>query len=217
VKYRKEGEWIPWPIDLDDENDTASVDSLMGGSSHVANRSVGANKGAHAAAGFMTEYAIASNLTQIALPELKEGEGNVHTGATPPWMVDTAGKSIPTVPTVLSDAERLRLQSKNKKKINPRKLQPQGGIRYDQNWLPLFGRVFQSGPRSETRREFIEEVKSQKEFQKAVSQLPQLHTSPQLNGKNQSEENSEEVGGGQTEWEKEKEKILEKINKRKRT
>jgi hypothetical protein len=46
-------------------------------------------------------------LTQILVPVLKEGEGNVHSGATPPWMLDTTGNTIPTVPNILTDAERL--------------------------------------------------------------------------------------------------------------
>jgi hypothetical protein len=96
---------------------------------------------------------------------------------------------------------------KKQKKINPRKLQPQSGVRYDQNWLPLFGRVFQSGPRSETRREFIEEVKTQKTIHKPVADVSTVA----VTNANLSDD-EEETG-----WQKEKEKIMEKYNKRKRT
>jgi len=37
---------------------------------------------------FQTAEAYGENLTCIGIPELKKGEGNVHTGATPPWMRD---------------------------------------------------------------------------------------------------------------------------------
>jgi len=145
-----------------------------------------------------------------AIPSLKDGEGNVHTGATPPWMVDSTGSTIPTVATILTDAEKVRLQNRFKKKVNPRKLQPQGGVRYDQNWLPLFGRVFQSGPRSETRREFIEEVKSQKEFHKAVIKTNDIVP---FDG----EEGGDGMEEGGSDWQREKEKIMERIKRKRAT
>jgi hypothetical protein len=48
-------------------------------------------------------------LTAIAIPKLREGEGNIHTGAKPPWLVDDASTSTTSTPQpLMSPKEELR-------------------------------------------------------------------------------------------------------------
>lgn len=166
---------------------------------------------------------------------MENGQGNVHSGATPPWMLDDSGNNktgesrcdyvrhrrhavleaiqatrhlavplhhskcpcrprnlksrpwvkgfrysrkcytgpslgvyslvffigttIPTIPNTLTIQERQQLINKSKKVKNPRKIGANNvNTNYSANWVPNFGRVFNEGPRSETRKEFREEL-----------------------------------------------------------
>ncbi|CAB4280501.1 unnamed protein product [Prunus armeniaca] len=118
------------------------------------------------------------NLTQISSTGSKEASGNVHSGAPPPWL--EADEEIQfTVP--LKPASGTRISPSNKsgksKKLNPKRvgaawaerrkremeMEKRGEIvksDCDANWLPNFGRVWQSGSRKESRKEF--ELEKQK-------------------------------------------------------
>jgi len=65
VKYRPEStQWFPWMMD--------SVDDSSNKSATSSNNAM--------APKFQTAEAYGENLTCIGIPELKKGEGNVHTG-----------------------------------------------------------------------------------------------------------------------------------------
>lgn len=98
-------------------------------------------------------------------------EGNVHTGAPPPWFDTTKGDQ-------LDPAQKPELPSKARKsKLNPKRvgaawadrrrleleMERRGELvnnNFDVNWLPNFGRVWQSGTRKESRKEFRMENKA---------------------------------------------------------
>lgn len=71
---------------------------------------------------FQTAQAYGENLTCIGIQELKQGEGNIHTGATPPWLRDddnddddaTSSKAVigPSFEAFKKNAERMKKVSK---------------------------------------------------------------------------------------------------------
>ncbi|CAH3164253.1 unnamed protein product [Porites evermanni] len=155
VKYRSgSNQWFPWLMD--------SVDSAtMVGS--VAADSASAPK-------FQTAEAYGENLTCIGIPELKKGEGNVHTGATPPWLRedddDEEGASAdnhvigPSFDAFKKHAERMKkINHKNPHRV---------GANFDrkketsEDWLPSFGRVWNQGPRWQSRHDYRRENKVKK-------------------------------------------------------
>ncbi|TMW90177.1 hypothetical protein EJD97_016108 [Solanum chilense] len=110
------------------------------------------------------------SITQISLTFQEDSLGNVHSGAPPPWFnaveksqldfVSNPGRSDPFPPN-----------QKKKSKLNPNRvgaawaerrrveleLESKGELvtnTFDVNWLPNFGRVWQSGTRKESRKEF---------------------------------------------------------------
>ncbi len=91
-------------------------------------------------------------LTSISVPELLPGEGNVHTGGLPPWLLGSDGKPLKTIPL-----KRIPGNAKSKSKY-PQKLGwdiiRTGIIRAGPNFLPNYGSVWQEGSRGETRKEF---------------------------------------------------------------
>ncbi|KAL2253886.1 TITAN-like protein [Sesamum indicum] len=115
-------------------------------------------------------------LTQISSTSQEGIEGNVHTGAPPPWFDATKGNK----PDLAWKPElRGHVSSKAGKssKLNQRRvgaawaerrkleleLESKGGHvnnNFDANWLPNFGRVWQSGTRKESRKEFQAENKA---------------------------------------------------------
>jgi len=148
---------------MDDENNTFTAASLMGGSvpTAVPVRTLPSAAAQSEALARQTEFAFAPNLTRIEQKPLENGQGNVHSGATPPWMVDVSGSTIPTVSATMTLAERQREINKNKKVKNPNKLGAninRDAIYSEKTWVPNFGRVFNAGPRSESRKEFKEEL-----------------------------------------------------------
>ncbi|KAK7302246.1 hypothetical protein RJT34_13131 [Clitoria ternatea] len=123
-------------------------------------------------------------LSQITSITIESAGGNVHSGAPPPWFGATEGIQMHSKP-VFGDPVSISNQSGNSKKLNPkrvgaawaekRKIEMEMERRgetvkteCDANWLPNFGRVWQSGSRRESRKEFEREKKK-------------------LNGENQSE------------------------------
>lgn len=114
------------------------------------------------------------NLTQISAAVQEGAKGNVHSGAPPPWF-DATEENLRN--SKLTDglgknnlASSLKKSGKSQK-LNPkrvgaawaekRKIELEMGKRgeiatdnFDVNWLPNFGRVWQSGSRKESRKEF---------------------------------------------------------------
>lgn len=146
VKYRPGStQWFPWMMDIvDDGSKSSSVSADI------------------AVPRFQTAQAYGENLTCIGIQELKQGEGNIHTGATPPWLRDdndddddaTSSKAVigPSFEAFKKNAERMKKVS-NK---NPQRV----GANFDRkketgdDWLPSFGRVWNQGPRWQSRHEF---------------------------------------------------------------
>lgn len=111
-------------------------------------------------------------LTQICSKSPEEAEGNVHSGAPPPWFEATEGNQLNVLqkPGFGSLTSPINKSGKSHK-LNPKRvgaawaerrkieleMEKRGEIvtsNCDVNWLPNFGRVWQSGSRKESRKEF---------------------------------------------------------------
>ncbi|XP_061449283.1 centrosomal AT-AC splicing factor isoform X1 [Rhineura floridana] len=87
------------------------------------------------------------------------GEGNIHTGAKPPWLMEEEGESKgqigPSYEEFLKEKEKQKL-----KKLPPNRV----GANFDHNsqtgegWLPSFGRVWNHGRRWQSRHQFKSEA-----------------------------------------------------------
>ncbi|GFZ11934.1 coiled coil protein [Actinidia rufa] len=118
------------------------------------------------------------NLTQISVIVQQETKGNVHSGAPPPWLDATEGNILNVRPKPDLGASSLNKSGKSQN-LNPKRvgaawaekrkweleleLEKRGEIvpnNFDANWLPNFGRVWQSGSRKESRKEFVVENKN---------------------------------------------------------
>lgn len=112
------------------------------------------------------------NITQTSATPGKAG-GNVHTGAPPPWLEATEETQLVAELKPISSSF-ISLSNKPGKKLNPKRvgaawaerrkieleMERRGEIVKsdgDDNWLPNFGRVWQSGTRKESRKEFEKE------------------------------------------------------------
>ncbi|XP_069562658.1 centrosomal AT-AC splicing factor [Brachyistius frenatus] len=115
--------------------------------------------------------AAGQGLTFIGYQDSSNG-GNVHTGAVPPWLQDdplegtSGGAAQPAIGPSLQEF----LKQKEQEKL--RKLPPNRvGANFDHsshtdaNWLPSFGRVWNSGRRWQSRHQFRQE-EGQKNRQK---------------------------------------------------
>ncbi|EXB98030.1 hypothetical protein L484_005519 [Morus notabilis] len=110
------------------------------------------------------------NITQIFVPEV--AGGNVHTGAPPPWFdaIEESQLNVGPQPVLGSFLSSSNNSGKSKK-LNPKRvgaawaerrkmemeMEKRGELvkkEFDANWLPNFGRVWQSGSRKESRKEF---------------------------------------------------------------
>ncbi|GAB2289391.1 hypothetical protein Dimus_023700 [Dionaea muscipula] len=107
------------------------------------------------------------NLSRLPAWDVEESEGNVHSGVPPPWLDATEGVNINSV---FSSSMTFRKSSKmNPKRVGAAwaekrkrelEMEKRGEIATngsDANWLPNFGRVWQSGTRKESRKEFVKE------------------------------------------------------------
>ncbi|XP_026198912.1 coiled-coil domain-containing protein 84 [Anabas testudineus] len=111
------------------------------------------------------------NLTFIGYQD-SSSSGNVHTGAVPPWLQDdpqegTSGATVhPEIGPSLQEFHKHKEQEKLRK-LPPNRV----GANFDHsshtdaNWLPSFGRVWNSGRRWQSRRQFRQE-EGQKNRQK---------------------------------------------------
>lgn len=98
--------------------------------------------------------------------------GNVHTGAVPPWLQDDPLEGTSGAPTHPEIGPSLQDFLKQKEQEKLRKLPPNRvGANFDHsshtdaNWLPSFGRVWNSGRRWQSRHQFRQE-EGQKNRQK---------------------------------------------------
>lgn len=96
------------------------------------------------------------------------GVGNVHSGATPPWMVQDEDCSSGNQQIGPSYEEFLKEREKQKlKKLPPDRV----GANFDHSsstsagWLPSFGRVWNNGRRWQSRHQFKSEAAAKKKQQ----------------------------------------------------
>eukprot|EP01121_Diplochlamys_sp_Union-15-3_P008552 TRINITY_DN2277_c0_g1_i2.p1 TRINITY_DN2277_c0_g1~~TRINITY_DN2277_c0_g1_i2.p1 ORF type:complete len:213 (+),score=53.64 TRINITY_DN2277_c0_g1_i2:388-1026(+) len=157
VKVKQE-DWIPWKIDLDDSVSTYIGESFMGEvPTFHQNQTIQTSESLR---GLTTAKAWAPNLMSIEVQELTPGEGNVHSGAIPPWMKQDDDKTNADLEALL---EKFRKQERErKKKKNPNRVGADFVMKQlykhkaSEDWLPNFGGVWQPGPRSLTKKEFQE-------------------------------------------------------------
>ncbi|KAL4323338.1 hypothetical protein GQ457_11G028870 [Hibiscus cannabinus] len=123
-------------------------------------------------------------LTQVSSISTIDAAGNVHSGAPPPWL-EAADQTLlnnqvkPALSSSMSSSKSWKSRKLNPKRVGAawaekRKMELEKEKRgeilesdCDANWLPNFGRVWQSGSRKESRKEF--EIEKQK-FVKVESQ-----------------------------------------------
>ncbi|QHN98256.1 TITAN-like protein [Arachis hypogaea] len=115
-------------------------------------------------------------LTQISSVPSENAGGNVHSGAPPPWFEATEGFQIHSIPVLGGVASNSNMSGKSKK-LNPKRVgaawaekrkielerEKRGEVvrnEYDPTWLPNFGRVWQSGSRKESQKEFKKEKRN---------------------------------------------------------
>lgn len=124
------------------------------------------------------DYLGVLNLSRISSSTQEDSGGNVHSGAPPPWLSPTE--------RILLDNKLDRGQGDllsslgepvKSSKLNPKRvgaawaerrkieleLEKRGELvrhNFDADWLPNFGRVWQSGSRKESRKEFLGDNKT---------------------------------------------------------
>lgn len=189
--------WIPW-----------EVDELYGATMHTPDAVVPAAMTSLANTlpssprrPRQTLFASGSSLTYVHVPELAPGEGNVHSGAVPPWLLPSSTtqpvttKMTPLVSTttttsvqpssefigplpnpVLSVLSSLgRFVDKDSTACATSADMPSSTERTSQreggDWLPKFGRVWQEGSRTVSLSEFRRD---------------EQHIQPQLSGSNRT-------------------------------
>ncbi|XP_063960234.1 centrosomal AT-AC splicing factor-like [Lytechinus pictus] len=91
-------------------------------------------------------------------------EGNIHTGAPPPWLTaDSHDAGTSSVIGPVEDDFIKHLKREKKKKLNPNRV----GANFDhltptnEEWLPSFGRVWNSGRRWQSRHQYRKEKKDE--------------------------------------------------------
>ncbi|XP_019176558.1 PREDICTED: TITAN-like protein isoform X3 [Ipomoea nil] len=111
------------------------------------------------------------NLTKISSAVQEDILGNVHSGAPPPWLNAIEQNQLEFVSNSGENDLYYLSQKRKSSKLNPKRvgaawaerrkremeLEKKGELvmnKADANWLPNFGRVWQSGSRKESRKEF---------------------------------------------------------------
>ncbi|KAG8388501.1 hypothetical protein BUALT_Bualt02G0132200 [Buddleja alternifolia] len=158
---------------MDNQNSSNSLARECSSYGHLSNGSV--QSGVRTANGESRSLGM-QILTQISSTSQQAIQGNVHTGAPPPWFDATKGSQLDlTCKPEVSDLASSKAGKSSK--LNPkrvgaawaerRKLELESERRgelvnnnFDANWLPNFGRVWQSGTRKESRKAFQMESKS---------------------------------------------------------
>ncbi|XP_065873018.1 TITAN-like protein [Euphorbia lathyris] len=141
-------------------------------SSNLSDRAVFQGRGI--VSGASTSQGSQQTSQNFAVPPERAG-GNVHTGAPPPWFEATEGNQLNVKLKPISSS----ISKKSGKKLNPNRvgaawaerrkveleMEKRGEVAksdFDADWLPNFGRVWQSGSRRESRKEY------EKEKQKSI-------------------------------------------------
>jgi hypothetical protein len=134
------------------------------------------------------------NLTQISSRIREETDGNVHSGAHPPWLdaVERNQADVRLKPGLgMSNTVLTVGKSGKSTKLNPKRvgaawaerrkiemeMEKRGEIvsySFDDKWLPNFGRVWQTGSRRESMKEF--EVESRKHRNLKTEPEPETET-----------------------------------------
>ncbi|KAL1340847.1 hypothetical protein AAHE18_09G044100 [Arachis hypogaea] len=148
-------------------------------------------------------------LTQISSVPAENAGGNIHSGAPPPWFEATEGIQIHSIPALGGAASHSNMSGKSKK-LNPKRVGAAWAERRkiemerekrgeavrnecDPTWLPNFGRVWQSGSRRESRKEF--EKEKRKLFNaENQSEIP-LKIQPYVSKRMRMEGGGDEVNG----------------------
>lgn len=100
-------------------------------------------------------------LTFIGDQDCYDG-GNVHTGAVPPWLLEdpedeSAGNSQDIGPSLQDFLKHKEQQKLKKLPANRVGANFDHGSHTDADWLPSFGRVWNSGRRWQSRHQFRQE------------------------------------------------------------
>ncbi|XP_034398391.1 coiled-coil domain-containing protein 84 [Cyclopterus lumpus] len=113
--------------------------------------------------------------------------GNVHTGAVPPWLQEDprGGTSAAAAPPEIGPSVQEFLKQKEKEKL--KKLPPNRvGANFDHsshtdaNWLPSFGRVWNSGRRWQSRHQFRQEEGQKRKKEHGTEGSKKAKTTEQL-------------------------------------
>jgi hypothetical protein len=167
VKYKAGSDQLfPWPIDSLHFSSKVGSSATPSLSSEHTTRAERRRKVTVAAAG--------EQLTAIPPSSLSEGEGNVHSGATPPWLkVDSDSEMCEGgAPVQFGPSEEEFLRHKERgsglKRKNPERVGADFHLRLathttssnTKDWFPSFGRVWNAGPRSHSLAEFLGEKPS---------------------------------------------------------
>lgn len=130
-------------------------------------------------------------LTRISSTVHETDTGNVHSGAPPPWFnakngihVDPGMETDPVIKPVKSklNPKRVGAAWAEKRKIEM-EMERNGELpakRFDGSWLPNFGRVWQSGSRKDSRKEFQVETKKPLKDEKNHSDDSSLQLQPYI-------------------------------------
>ncbi|XP_031122278.1 TITAN-like protein isoform X2 [Ipomoea triloba] len=111
------------------------------------------------------------NFTKISSSVQEDILGNVHSGAPPPWLNAIEQNQLESLSNSGENDLYSLSQKRKSSKLNPKRvgaawaerrkremeLEKKGELvmnKADANWLPNFGRVWQSGSRKESRKEF---------------------------------------------------------------
>jgi hypothetical protein len=172
--------WLPWPIDVDPDADLVVQQNWNTGQQQNQQQQIqqGQQIGYAQAAPSQqqtpslanrpvrTVTAVAPGLTSLAPIELAPGEGNVHTGAPPPWLLDAQGKlkdnvvfSNGTIRRVGGSDGRRKAQPKKPQKLGSDLVRTPGVVVAKADFLPNFSSLWraQSGSRLESAQEFRQE------------------------------------------------------------
>lgn len=123
-----------------------------------------------------TVSAESDGLTAVAI-SFDTNNGNIHSGAVPPWLRPEKDESHPASQAKMygpsADDLQKYLDAKKKSKLNPNRV----GVNFDHainrndaNWLPSFGRVWNQGARWKSRHEYRREVKEETVTKKSKKQ-----------------------------------------------
>ncbi len=100
-------------------------------------------------------YSFGKGLTRVNVPALGPGEGNVHSGAPPPWLGEGGGAEA----EVVAGRKRPRQGRGKSAAVVKEAVAKRSEGREAEEWMPDFGGVWQSGTRRDTLRHFRSEAK----------------------------------------------------------